>query len=140
VRRLEAIWSEHISNKNVLTFDDFDGFDSDAMAVNEELDRFREEWLREVRKQSQHNAQSPPGAQPVAATEPPTSPKDNATKPSTPRAPRSSTARRPTDLSLSTASYPTVESSRPKPLPALVCLHVPLCGLWASMTQASLVL
>lgn len=105
-------------------FDDFDGFD--AMAVNEELDRFREEWLREVRQQSQYNAQFPSGAQPVAATEPPTPPKANVTKPRTPRSPA---ARRPTDLSLSTASYPTVELSRPKSLSALVCLHVPLCGL-----------
>lgn len=102
------------------------------MAPNEELDRFREEWLREVRQQSQHNALPPSVAPPVVATESPTSPKLTATRH---RAPRSPTSRRPTDLSLSTTSYHSFELTRSETHSALVCLHRSSLQTMASMTQ-----
>ena len=104
-----------------------------TMTGNEDLDRFREEWLNEVRQQSQHKALSSSSAQSADVVEPPASPEASASSASRRHAVHSPDASRP---SLPTASSRPAEFIQPKTHTALVCPR-PHLRTMASMTQAA---
>lgn len=85
------------------------------MTSNEELERFRQEWLLEVKKQKEPTA--PPSGEPSAPVEAPKSPKASTKKT---RPARSASIRLSADLKAPALSFPTLVMAQEKTHSALV--------------------